>query len=531
MNVDARRIARTLTIGVCAILLVFGWYFLAPQQLGGRTAYVTTTGTSMEPALHDGDLVVLRTRGGYEVGDVVAYRSPDLRQVVLHRIVAFEAGRLVTKGDHNTWLDGYRPAERDVLGEMAVRIPGLGARLSGVRSPWGVSALASMAALGVLGGRRRSRRGRERHAAAERLAAPAQVARAENGSRPPRSGASGTIAAVLGGGAAVALAVAVLGFLLPPTTSRDVGVPFEHGGTFSYAGLAPQGMPVYGRTTVETGDPVYLRLTERIGLTFAYRFETPADTSTDGSITLVARLADVNGWAREVVLAPPTAFEGVEVSVQGVLDLDALARMTQQLERTTGVDRGQYTVTITPIVALTGTLAGRVVDETFAPTLTFLLDPLQLQLAPLDTGAPGETPSDPLRPVQGDLLQTRVTQTRTFSVLGVRFGLGPLRVGALAVLVVCLIALLGVLIGRFRSARRGEPALIEARFGRWLVPVSAGRAATERTVDVESFDSLLRLANHYGHVVLHERVGADHAYSVEETGVTYRYLAANGRRP
>ena len=56
-------------------------------------------------------------------------------------------------------------------------------------------------------------------------------------------------------------------------------------------------------------------------------------------------------------------------------------------------------------------------------------------------------------------------------------------------------------------------------------------SAPGRTVQVESFDSLVRLANHYGHVVLHEEGDGFHAYSIEENGVTYRYLARNGARP
>jgi len=68
--------------------------------------------------------------------------------------------------------------------------------------------------------------------------------------------------------------------------------------------------------------------------------------------------------------------------------------------------------------------------------------------------------------------------------------------------------------------------------GQWLVPVQPGVGAPGgRNVQVDSFDSLVRLATHYGHVVLHEEREGFHAYSVEENGVTYRYLVSNGSRP
>jgi hypothetical protein len=47
---------------------------------------------------------------------------------------------------------------------------------------------------------------------------------------------------------------------------------------------------------------------------------------------------------------------------------------------------------------------------------------------------------------------------------------------------------------------------------------------------VDSFESLVRLATHYGHVVLHESGDGFDAYSVEEDGVTYRYLVGTGNR-
>ncbi|MGZ8606940.1 MAG: signal peptidase I, partial [Actinomycetota bacterium] len=141
-----KRVARTVAIGVCAALLIVAWYYLAPQQLGGRTTYVTTAGISMEPVLHAGDLVIVREEPrGYQVGDVVAYRNAEVDQVVLHRIVALDSSRFVLKGDANTWIDSYRPVEGELLGEMTLRLPGLGGRIGAVRSPWGMSAMVSVA--------------------------------------------------------------------------------------------------------------------------------------------------------------------------------------------------------------------------------------------------------------------------------------------------------------------------------------------------------------------------------------------------
>ena len=66
------------------VLLAAGWVLLAPVQLGGQATYLTTDGTSMLPAYHTGDLVVLRRAAEYQVGDVVAYLDPHIGRVWVH---------------------------------------------------------------------------------------------------------------------------------------------------------------------------------------------------------------------------------------------------------------------------------------------------------------------------------------------------------------------------------------------------------------------------------------------------------------
>ena len=161
-----RGFARLALVGVCGGLLLVAGYYVAPPQLGGHTAYVTTVGTSMEPLLHSGDLVVVRERPPYAVGDVVAYQSPELHTVVLHRIVARDGNRYVFKGDNNTWFDAYHPTKDELIGRMVMHLNGVGGRIGMVRTPAGMSMIAALGAVGVLGGRRR-RRTRGAHEAVE----------------------------------------------------------------------------------------------------------------------------------------------------------------------------------------------------------------------------------------------------------------------------------------------------------------------------------------------------------------------------
>jgi len=98
-----RRIAALVVVlGVLAAV----WLFLAPPSIGGDTTYVVTDGISMHPRIHTGDLALVRPAASYHVGDIVAYRNPELHVVVLHRIHSISpGGRYRFKGDNNSWID------------------------------------------------------------------------------------------------------------------------------------------------------------------------------------------------------------------------------------------------------------------------------------------------------------------------------------------------------------------------------------------------------------------------------------------
>ena len=135
------------------MLVSASWWLVAPPALGGSTSFVTVDGTSMLPGLHRDDLVAFRPSESYRVGDVVAYRSPLLRRIVLHRIVAVHDGRYTFKGDNNTFLDPEHPTRAELVGKLSVRIPVAGRAVSVMHVPWIVGALATLLVLTVgLGG-------------------------------------------------------------------------------------------------------------------------------------------------------------------------------------------------------------------------------------------------------------------------------------------------------------------------------------------------------------------------------------------
>jgi signal peptidase I len=146
-------------------LLVLVWLVLfRPASLGGPAGYVMVSGLSMEPTIHDGDFVLTRAQDRYEVGDIVAFDVDG--RIVIHRIIggSGEAG-FVMQGDNNPAPDDWRPTNNEILGERWIHVPGLGARLSQIRtSPAAFGGIVGLlVALAALGPARKRRPETEAH--------------------------------------------------------------------------------------------------------------------------------------------------------------------------------------------------------------------------------------------------------------------------------------------------------------------------------------------------------------------------------
>jgi hypothetical protein len=143
---------RALCLGAllgATVVAGVGVTFLAPVQLGGRTTYVVAHGSSMAPALHDGDLAVVRPAGQYHIGDLVAVHSPEAAgSLVVHRLVGFEEDRIVLRADDETVPDRFQPTREALAGRVVVRIRSAGRWLSGLplALPLGVVVMGSLAA-------------------------------------------------------------------------------------------------------------------------------------------------------------------------------------------------------------------------------------------------------------------------------------------------------------------------------------------------------------------------------------------------
>ena len=142
-----RRLARSAVGWGVLILVVLAWAVtFRPTQLGGPATFVVVSGDSMEPVLHEGDLVVLRAQPDYDVGDVVTFAVPDGEPgegaLVIHRLIRAEGSAWVPQGDNRDVADEWRPTDDDIRGELWIHVPKGGDRLMTVMQPPLLAALA-----------------------------------------------------------------------------------------------------------------------------------------------------------------------------------------------------------------------------------------------------------------------------------------------------------------------------------------------------------------------------------------------------
>lgn len=98
---------------VAAILAILLW----------RYEPITVAGGSMSPALHHGDLAIVRRRASVTPGDIALLRQAG-HTAVLHRVTRREKdGSLVTRGDANPIDDFETAAPAEVAGVVVSVLP------------------------------------------------------------------------------------------------------------------------------------------------------------------------------------------------------------------------------------------------------------------------------------------------------------------------------------------------------------------------------------------------------------------------
>lgn len=551
MNVF-RRWTTTFFAGTALVAAILAWIVFAPVKLGGQAGYVIINGNSMEPGLHTGDLVVVRQAQEYQAGDAVLYWNVELKRYVFHRIIGIQLDRYIFQGDHNGWVDTYQPTLDELVGVWWFTIPKLGTTVIWMRA----ILLAVLIAAG-LGGiyvaffskPSKQKKSKNQGSQIDWLTAVKEWATRNFSASSPIRALSAAIKPkpteppagqpqgaeikdlnnlveagffLLGLLAVGSLVLAIFAFSNPLNRLVTTNVPYRHTGVYSYTATAPTG--VYDAPKVQSGDPVYLKLTCQINLSFDYRLAAEQVQDVKGSYQLTARIMDrTSGWTRTIPLQPVQLFTGESFSTQAPVDLCQVQTIVDEMQKQTGVTPNTYSLVISPQVVTEGLVKGLAVKDPFAPELTFQLDHVQAYLVRMDSK------QDPLKPFQDGLVSDAHSEANTLKIFGLALKVAGARALAVMGLLIALLGLawLGVMISR--TAHHDKETFVRMKYGSLLVNVLPGaRPFLASAVDVASVDDLARLAERNNAMILHEVQGKMHLYRVEGDQVTYRYTMMDG---
>jgi signal peptidase I len=505
------------------LLVVMLGVLLAPTSVHGQVTYATTSGTSMAPEFHTGDLVLLRKAGRVGVGDIAGYRSGATGQVVVHRVIAEEGGRLTFKGDNNWWVDSYQPTQDEVVGKLWIHVEGGGRHLAAVDPRWVFGALGGVVGMTLVvpGGERKRSRGRRRTALAQ-----AQFA----GDIAQAILVSLLIVAALAG------AVAVAAFRTPEETATHRDVAARHSGIFSYGGAALPG-PVYADAVVRTGDPIYVNLVPKVTVTFAYNLDVPGAEDVRGTVRLFAVTRDITGWEQSADLVPATPFEGTQATVSTDVDVEALMVLAGDVQEATGGSVRYFTSAVTAEVVVTGTVDGQPFHAPFQPFVTLRVTPpneifVETSMTRDFESVPplhGNQEGTAFFPVQDLTIAVPDRADATLGLIVADVSVSRARAVAGAVALVAAAAAL-LLMGLMAWALRLPAARIQARYGRRLIRVAA-IAPPANAIAVKSLDDLVRVADRYQSMVLWEHHRDRDVFCLQEEALTLVYAEGTGGDP
>ena len=140
-KIKQNAIWRHILLVICGLLLGINIYLVNANNLLGNKlpmpfgygAAVVLSG-SMEPTFSKDDLIIVKKKDSFDIGDVVVYQSND--SLVVHRVVSMDGDMVVTKGDANNIEDASFDKSA-IKGVVIGCIPSLGIVVNAIKTPAG----------------------------------------------------------------------------------------------------------------------------------------------------------------------------------------------------------------------------------------------------------------------------------------------------------------------------------------------------------------------------------------------------------
>lgn len=123
--------------------------FKSPLPMIGGYGYAVVLSGSMLPEIEVSDVVVIKEKSRYEVGDIITFIDQDSpsKALVTHRVIEVSKDGYKTKGDNNNMVDQGLVAPADIKGHVVKTIGFIGSTLLFIQKPVGTLCLILLALL------------------------------------------------------------------------------------------------------------------------------------------------------------------------------------------------------------------------------------------------------------------------------------------------------------------------------------------------------------------------------------------------
>ncbi|MDH5507771.1 MAG: DUF5305 domain-containing protein, partial [Anaerolineae bacterium] len=214
-----------------------------------------------------------------------------------------------------------------------------------------------------------------------------------------------------------------------------------------------------------------------------------------------------------------TSFVGPSFDVSSVIEFQKIQKFVDNFEARTGIQRGQYILSIKPYVSVEGKFGKENLIDQYAPMLNFRFDELQIQLV-------NDNPADEnvLRPSQGGVVPQYTQEDNTISILNSEITVLAARWVSILGVALSIGAILYFSLLVKESERQGEAAKIALLYSAWVVPVSHFKESS-KPIEVQEFSELIKLAESCGKLIFHEVRGDAHHYYLQDDQGIFHYQA------
>ena len=547
-----KRWSTSLSSAFWLVLTVTIWIAFAPIQAGGQAAYIMVIGKSMEPNFHLGDMIIVKQGSHYNVGDIVAYKNTQLKSNVFHRIIGYESGRYILKGDNNAWVDTYKPAPEEVIGKLWIYLPGAGKIIQRIRTPLNMALIVGViAGFFLFNSMREKPKGSKfmKKTFQERIkdltprlkfgkGTPQNVSASSSDLEPDPAKPENLEQAftpsknqlpefirnnieiiffTLGFTAFASLILCIISLTRPLTVSEPDDLNYQHIGIFSYSASAPSG--IYDSNTVQRGEPIFPKVTCAMRVDFHYSLFADRLNDITGTYDITAQILDnQSGWQRTVNIQPETPFSGNSFDVNTNVDLCQIVKLTENMEQQLEYFPSQYTLSIVPHLTVSGKIAGRDLQDIYEPQLAFKYDHANFSILQ------SETQPDPFNQSQSRYVREISKHAGTISMFGLQPKVITLRLIGLIGLILSLAGMWMIEQYVQSYTSKSPQAIAQLKYSVMVVDIQSGGVdKASRIVDVNSIEDLAKLAERYNAMILHETRNDEHVYFVRADGTTYRF--------